>query len=223
MLGELLPVNEVFQTMQGEGRYSGTPAIFIRLQGCPVGCPWCDTPYTWAKDANKKVSFAQILQKTDATDETYANVFVPDLVACLPKTPQHVVITGGEPAQYDLRELTEGLIRKRHTTQVETSGTFDLQVDTRTWVTVSPKLDMPGGLDVKPSVLKRANEIKHVVGKKSDVETLKSLLPSANPMALVYVQPLSGSPKATNLCIEEAGCNGWKVSIQTHRLLKGVR
>ncbi|STL83083.1 7-carboxy-7-deazaguanine synthase; queosine biosynthesis [Escherichia coli] len=37
------PINEMFQTLQGEGYFTGVPAIFIRLQGCPVGCAWCDT------------------------------------------------------------------------------------------------------------------------------------------------------------------------------------
>ncbi|VTR58202.1 7-carboxy-7-deazaguanine synthase [Serratia fonticola] len=37
------PINEMFQTLQGEGYFTGVPAIFIRLQGCPVGCSWCDT------------------------------------------------------------------------------------------------------------------------------------------------------------------------------------
>jgi len=223
MLGELLPVNEIFSTMQGEGHYTGTPSTFIRLQGCPVGCPWCDTKYTWPAEADKERSLLDIFKKTDATDETYALAEPLDLAALVAPSPQHVVITGGEPAQYDLVRLTRQLIRCRHTTQLETSGTFELMVDTRTWVTVSPKVDMPGGLSVKQSALKRANEIKHVVGKPADVTALKSLLADCNPMALVYLQPLSGSRKATALCIAEAGRNGWKVSIQTHRLLTGVR
>lgn len=40
------PINEMFQTLQGEGYFTGVPAIFIRLQGCPVGCAWCDTKHT---------------------------------------------------------------------------------------------------------------------------------------------------------------------------------
>ncbi|STM07827.1 7-carboxy-7-deazaguanine synthase; queosine biosynthesis [Escherichia coli] len=43
------PINEMFQTLQGEGYFTGVPAIFIRLQGCPVGCAWCDTKHTWEK------------------------------------------------------------------------------------------------------------------------------------------------------------------------------
>ncbi len=38
-----LNINEMFETIQGEGAHTGIPSIFVRLQGCPVGCPWCDT------------------------------------------------------------------------------------------------------------------------------------------------------------------------------------
>ena len=47
------PINEMFQTLQGEGYFTGVPAIFIRLQGCPVGCAWCDTKHTWDKLADQ--------------------------------------------------------------------------------------------------------------------------------------------------------------------------
>ncbi len=52
------PINEMFQTLQGEGYFTGVPAIFIRLQGCPVGCAWCDTKHTWEKLEDREVSFS---------------------------------------------------------------------------------------------------------------------------------------------------------------------
>ena len=57
------PINEMFQTLQGEGYFTGVPAIFIRLQGCPVGCAWCDTKHTWDKLADREVSLFSILAK----------------------------------------------------------------------------------------------------------------------------------------------------------------
>ena len=50
------PVNEIFQSIQGEGYFTGVPAIFVRLQGCPVGCAWCDTQHTWELAADKQVA-----------------------------------------------------------------------------------------------------------------------------------------------------------------------
>ena len=221
MLGDLLPVNEVFDSLQGEGHFTGTPSTFIRLQGCPVGCPWCDTKYTWAIEPADERPWPKIAAKTEQTNSTYARVSISQLIDRV--TAKHIVVTGGEPAQYDLTSLSSTLIDLGRRVQIETSGTFPLRVDERTWVTVSPKLNMPGGLTVKAEALARADEIKHVVGKPADVEALKLLLDALpERKALVYVQPLSGSAKATRLCTQAADANGWRVSIQTHRLI-GVR
>lgn len=63
------PINEMFQTLQGEGYFTGVPAIFIRLQGCPVGCAWCDTKHTWDKLEDREVSLYSILAKTKESDK----------------------------------------------------------------------------------------------------------------------------------------------------------
>lgn len=49
-------INELFETIQGEGSFTGQPSIFIRLQGCPVACSWCDTKHTWDINIDDSVS-----------------------------------------------------------------------------------------------------------------------------------------------------------------------
>lgn len=216
----LYPVNEVFETLQGEARWTGTPSLFIRLQGCAVGCPWCDTKHTWAVDKANAVPLCQMLAKEKDTD-TYAIASVDDLVgvACLSKA-RHVVITGGEPLDHNLAPLTIALLVKNKTVQIETSGTAPIgRIPLQTWVTVSPKVNMPGGKQVLVECLDRANEIKMPVGKMSDIEMLRAVLArrSSEGEPVVWLQPLSLSEKATALCIEQATMNGWRVSLQTHR------
>lgn len=63
------PINEMFQTLQGEGYFTGVPAIFIRLQGCPVGCARCDTKHTQEKLEDQEVSLFSILAKTKESDK----------------------------------------------------------------------------------------------------------------------------------------------------------
>ena len=46
-MASLLFVNEIFASLQGEGAWTGTPSVFVRLQGCLCRCPWCDTKNTW--------------------------------------------------------------------------------------------------------------------------------------------------------------------------------
>src|SRR4051794_25490444 len=62
-MSETFAVNEVFESIQGEARHAGTPSVFVRLQGCAVGCPWCDTKHTWAADPDQEVSPEAMLAK----------------------------------------------------------------------------------------------------------------------------------------------------------------
>ena len=61
----MLPITEIFETIQGEATWTGTPSVFVRLQGCDVGCPWCDTKYSWSLDPAKEVALSAMLSKLD--------------------------------------------------------------------------------------------------------------------------------------------------------------
>jgi 7-carboxy-7-deazaguanine synthase len=217
------PVNELFTTIQGEARYTGTPSTFIRLQGCPVGCPWCDTKQTWTVEPTHMVDAATMIRKVEPT-KSYAYMTAAELVASVKdREPRHVVLTGGEPCLYDLTELTDALNAEGYMVQIETSGCFPVRCHPSTWVTCSPKIDMPGGLKVLEESLARADEVKYPVGKWADVEVMRTLQSryKLKPED-VWVQPLSQSPKATAICIEAATTMGWRVSLQTHKYA-GVR
>ena len=172
------PINEMFQTLQGEGYFTGVPAIFIRLQGCPVGCAWCDTKHTWDKLVDREVSLFSILAKTKESDK-WGPASGEDLLAIIGRqdwTARHVVITGGEPCIHDLTPLTMLLEQNGFSCQIETSGTHEVRCSPRTWVTVSPKVNMRGGYDVLSQALLRADEIKHPVGRVRDIEALDEQL-----------------------------------------------
>lgn len=213
------PINEIFHTIQGEAKYTGTPSIFIRMQGCPVGCGWCDTKHTWEMTGEVEYQKEMILAK-DADTDTHAWLDTSDVTAYIKRyRSKHVVITGGEPAMHDLTELTSVLINDGYTVQIETSGTYEILVHPSVWVTVSPKFNMPGGRVVKESSLRRANEIKMPVGKKSDLDLIEqNVKPITNQT--IWLQPLSQSDKATQLCISACQNNGcYKLSLQTHKYM----
>lgn len=219
----LYPINEMFQTLQGEGFYTGAPAIFIRLQGCPVGCSWCDTKHTWEKYADKQQPLSDIVQKT-AESEAWADASVEQLLAVVHDqgwTAKHIVITGGEPALYDLTVLTEYLEQQGFQCQIETSGTHPIRCSAATWVTVSPKVNMRGGYDVLNSALLRANEVKHPVGRQRDIDALDLLLSQVPPSSqrIIALQPISCKKAATELCIATCIARNWRFSMQTHKYL----
>ncbi|TNH97046.1 7-carboxy-7-deazaguanine synthase QueE [Aeromonas jandaei] len=217
------PINEIFQTIQGEGVFTGLPAIFVRLQGCPVGCPWCDTRHTWVVDPAREVGREHVLDRSNESD-CWSQLTTEQILASfveLGYQARHVVITGGEPCLYDLTELSSALLAAGYQVQIETSGTSEIKTHEQTWVTVSPKIGMKGGLPVLVSALERANEIKHPVATEHHIEELDALLVTANlrPDVVIALQPISQKPRATQLAMATCIARNWRLSIQTHKYL----
>ncbi|AFP84556.1 7-carboxy-7-deazaguanine synthase QueE [secondary endosymbiont of Ctenarytaina eucalypti] len=217
------PLNEIFQTLQGEGYFTGVPAIFIRLQGCPVQCSWCDTKHTWQQDVTDQVTLREApLKKKD--NSTWANLTAEEMITIIFQqgwTAQHVVITGGEPCLHDLMPLTYALEQQGFSCQIETSGTQYIHCTPKTWVTVSPKIDMRKGLPVLLQAINRSDEIKHLVARQRDIEELDELLKTLNDakQPVISLQPISQKEAANRLCIETCISRNWRLSIQTHKYL----
>ena len=150
---EIIPINEFFETIQGEATFTGTPSLFLRVQKCPVGCSFCDTKYTWyvndedeTKDINEIISKKELDYSKGEGNSKHIKLTIAEIIKlCHDSNMNHIVFTGGEPCIYDLKYLTYMLnnhANNRFTTQIETSGTFEINCDDRTWVTLSPKIDM---------------------------------------------------------------------------------
>lgn len=223
MSDQILKINELFETIQGEGVHTGVPSIFVRLQGCPVGCPWCDTKHTWETKAEMATSPDAIIMQTEETE----HYFISDPAQLLAIFKQqgyyakHVVITGGEPCMYDLVPLTRLLKEQGFTSQIETSGTFEVQCDPDTWVTVSPKINMRGGYAVLESALRRADEVKHPIAMQKHIDELDALLAPLGEDVPKHIclQPISQQPRATSLAIETCIRRNWRLSLQTHKYI----
>ncbi|MFT4652647.1 MAG: 7-carboxy-7-deazaguanine synthase [Patiriisocius sp.] len=235
-----LLVNEIFETIQGEGSYTGTPSIFVRLQGCPVGCPWCDTKHTWDILAEEQVSSDVIFVKS-ADSPTYFSSQSEALLPLLQQqgyTAKHIVITGGEPCMFDLYELTELAHNQGFSTQIETSGTYEVLCHEDTWVTVSPKINMKAGMPILSQAMQRANEIKHPIAMQKHIDELDALLrkenlllPNNRPLdkpqkannnlhyPMVYLQPISQQQRATELAVKTCIERNWRLSVQLHKYI----
>jgi len=223
-------INELFETIQGEGSFTGQPSIFIRLQGCPVACSWCDTKHTWEINLDQEITPQALLAKNQEAD-TWSAFTVANILSLLEVNTdteegkrkyqaKHIVITGGEPCMYNLIPLCEGLEAQGYTCQVETSGTFEVNVSEKCWVTVSPKINMKGGYDILEQAMLRANEIKHPVATEQHVDDLTALLARFPiPNTPIYLQPISQKSRATKLAIKTCIENNWRLSVQVHKYL----
>ena len=196
---EFLPVMESFYTIQGEGRYSGTPAYFIRLGGCDVGCHWCDVKESW--DASQ-FDWIHINDIVDQARSSKAEL---------------VVVTGGEPLMYDLSGLTQLLKVHNFQTNIETSGAYRLtgQWD---WICFSPKKFKAPLDEFYPS----ADELKVVVYNKSDLSWAEEHALKMKEDAVLYLQPeWSKEKEVTPLIVQYVKEHPrWKISLQTHKYMQ---
>lgn len=144
------PVNETFLSWQGEGVHLGRKAFFIRLQGCPVRCSWCDAASTW-----HPAHVPRDIRRASATE-------LAESAAAA--RPEFVVLTGGEPCIHDLNPLVEALAAKGLPVHLETCGAFALPRGLA-WVTVSPKWAKPPLAEV----LAAANELKVIVEEPESI------------------------------------------------------
>src|SRR4029453_17682843 len=97
---------EIFFSIQGEGKLTGVPSVFVRASGCNLRCSWCDTPYASWDPEGDDVSVDEIVRR------------VGDFCA------KHVVLTGGEPMiMPDIVELADALKSRGHHITVETAAT----------------------------------------------------------------------------------------------------
>ncbi len=193
------PVMEHFYSLQGEGYFAGTPAYFIRLAGCDVGCVWCDVKESWEANLHPVVP-------------------VSDLVSAAVKSGTNlVVITGGEPTLYDLTPLVDELHRNNLKISLETSGTNPL-IGNVDWYTFSPKKFK----DPVPEAFDKASEFKVIIYHKSDFEWAEKLAKKLNPNCILYLQPeWSKKEQFLPQLIEYVKNHPkWRVSIQTHKYLE---
>lgn len=115
-------VSEIFRSIQGEGRYTGIPSVFVRTTGCNLRCWYCDTPYTSWEPAGESQPWPEIVREVLRLD-------------C-----KHVVLTGGEPLlPTEIVPLSHRLRAEGQIVTVETAGTVYRPV-AADLMSISPKL-----------------------------------------------------------------------------------
>lgn len=192
-----LPVVDHYYTIQGEGSHAGRPAYFIRLAGCDVGCPWCDTKESWSVDAHPIVTLSELVGAAAAAGCGLA------------------VVTGGEPTMHRLDSLVDGLHAAGMLVHLETSGAYPI-TGAFDWVTLSPK-------KYKPPVdenYARTDELKVVVAHRSDFAWGEKHLARCPEQVEASFQPEWGSPTMLPLIVQYVKEHPrWRISVQTHKYL----
>jgi organic radical activating enzyme len=190
---------EHFYTLQGEGKFTGTPAYFIRLGGCDVGCVWCDVKESWDAAAHPHMTVDELIAEVNQYPGTL------------------VVITGGEPAMYDLTALVDALKANGKYVAIETSGAHPLVGDVD-WYTFSPKkFKAP-----VEEAYSKASELKVVIFHPSDFAWAEEHAGNVSADCRLYLQPeWSKQERLLPQLIDYVKNHPkWTVSLQTHKYLQ---
>jgi len=222
-MNNTLRIAEIFTSISGEVGVAipqGSVALFIRLQGCPLECTWCDTPKTQPMDGGRSITIAEILTEVG--------------------TAPNIIITGGEPfAQANVYKLIDALI-ERDTVKnivIETAGiAIDYRICTKAY---RKKLSL--AVDVKPpsAKVKQANDfhysyltdndiIKYPIANADDfyaavihINTLiaiSSFLKTGRPLIALSAM----TPETVDMCIEYAKTHEnfpICINVQLHKIL----
>ena len=192
-------INEIFHSLQGEGYYTGTPAVFVRFSGCNLRCAFCDTQH----QEGILMTLKEIVEEV----EKYPNAPL-------------VVLTGGEPSLFIDQDFVEALKITGKRVAIETNGTR-LLPSNLDWVTLSPKTGFAGG-EVEPCVLKKCDELK-VVYLGQDLKQYDDIKADHKFLQPCFSEDETLRQANMKACVEAVMNNpGWRLSLQIHRAL-GIR
>lgn len=186
-------VNEIFYSLQGEGRYTGTPAVFVRFSGCNLKCWFCDTQHD---------SFSEMTEK--------------EIVEHLRSFPtKHVILTGGEPTMQVNATLTNLLHEEGYFIHMETNGTLPLKENVSIdWITCSPK----GNHKIQ---LSRIDEVKVVLeSAEQDISKYEHINAREYRLQPCDVKNETKNKEILKATIQYVLDHPkWSLSLQSHKLL----
>lgn len=206
-----MKICEIFYSIQGEGKWTGLPNIFIRTTGCNLRCSFCDTKYAY--DNGREMSINEILKE-------------------IRKYPcKNICLTGGEPLiQEEAFDLLENLLKENYKICLETNGSINVGK-------ISNKENLIISLDIKSpssemqeksnlgniSFLREKDQLKFVINDKKDYDYAKKIIGTYKPVCDVFFQSVWGTNPA-NLAewIIQDKINV-RLGLQIHKILWGNR
>lgn len=199
---KLYRINEIFYSLQGEGLYTGTAAVFIRFSGCNLACPFCDTEHQPFTRMERK----DIIREIDRV--------------CDGIRPALCVLTGGEPTLQVDPDLLETLRKRFKRIAIETNGTRDV-ISGFDLITISPKDCFVENAALAIQTSGAETECKVVFDGEHNPEQYFERVPASH----YYLQPCDTGDPARNAEILAAAVEHikthpwWRLSLQTQKII----
>jgi 7-carboxy-7-deazaguanine synthase len=206
-----MKINEIFYSIQGEGKWMGRPNIFIRTTGCNLRCSFCDTTYAY---------------------ETGEEMSIEEIINRIRKHPcNYVCITGGEPLlQEAIVQLIDVLLEKKYVICLETNGSIDIE-------SLVGKKSLLISLDIKcpssamhekmnfnnVSLLTCNDQLKFIIQNREDYEYAKKIIKKYKPQSAIFFQPVWGiNLKELSSWVLNDGLDV-RIGLQLHKIIWGDR
>lgn len=206
-----MKINEIFYSIQGEGKWMGLPNIFIRTTGCNLRCSFCDTTYAY---------------------ETGEEMSIEEIINRIRKHPcNYVCITGGEPLlQEEIAQLIDVLLEKKYVICLETNGSIDIE-------NLVGKKSLLISLDIKcpssamhekmnfnnVSLLTCNDQLKFIIQNREDYEYAKKNIKKYKPQSAIFFQPIWGiNLKELSSWVLNDGLDV-RIGLQLHKIIWGDR
>ena len=199
-----MKVNEIFFSVEGEGKRTGELAAFIRLTGCNLRCSYCDTKYSYFD--GREISARGI---ADAV-----------------KDYRNVTLTGGEPLLQDCHELLSLL--RSHEVNIETNGSITLDEYLKfpnAFFTMDFKCESSRMVDAMSysnlKILREKDVLKFVVGDESDLELAREICNEFSPKAAVYISPVFGEIELVEIVefMKRRHMENWRLQVQLQKII----
>jgi 7-carboxy-7-deazaguanine synthase len=199
-----MKIQEIFSSLQGEGKNQGKPCLFIRLAGCNLHCRWCDTPAS--QGAGMEMSLDAILEQVWRTN------------------PSYVCITGGEPLlQVDeLERLLVSLHKRGAVIDIETNGTLDFS-RLQPYASICMDVKCPSSGEVShPALLAKIrpeDSVKFVVSNESDCRYAQDIMKTHPIKGEVFFSPVFGTDYAPVVKFVLTNNLPVRFQVQLHKIL----
>ena len=199
-----MKINEIFFSVEGEGKRSGQLAAFVRLTGCNLRCSYCDTRYSFV-DGHEMTA-----EKISDAVKNYRNV----------------TLTGGEPLLQDCRELLTRL--RSHEVNIETNGSIELAEYLQypnVFFTMDFKCHSSGATAATNydnlKILREEDVLKFVVGDEADLEQAQEICTEFKPKSIIYISPVFGKIEPLKIVdfMKRYHKERWSLQIQLHKII----
>ncbi len=206
-----MKINEIFYSIQGEGKWAGLPNTFIRTTGCNLRCIYCDTKYAY---------------------ENGEEMSIKEITKHITRYPcKHVCITGGEPLiQAETIDLVKNLLRNDYKICIETNGSINIEkIPGNKEIMISLDIKCPSSnmedkmIPENITFLREKDQLKIIIKDKEDYDYAKKIIHKYHPSCDVFFQPVWGTnPKHL---AEWIACDGLNVrlGLQNHKIIWGEK